>query len=1282
MSTITVTNQANNTSKDVSFDKGAVNTLRVNPGETYDLTNMQGNVAALARVDGTNHVMLQADDGTQVIFENFMLHHGSSNDESPVIKVNHSDNELSDTNAESANQSNYNYILPADFVTTASTAMNILPEQAGEIKQVVHSQIDASFINTADAVVMQHVDKNDFNNVNLSRFMDKNPQAANDEAAQVKDINTEDALPTDDTQANEAPISINVADSGVEKVIANETYYLRHEGDGCKVYKVDIADGQSTLTEIANFPSAEVGLYHAQMAISSDGSTLYITGINNSHKAPMIGNLFSYDLNSGEITHLVTDNRLYYTNALAIKNVDGKEYLYMTDNHHDNIAVYDLADITNGSKFPDTHVYGGFTVGDEYVRFSGGDIAFDEEGNLYVLTNDQGLLKLDLEALEAEVVNPLPGKNFSGLSYDPISQSFLVSGGYGDYFIEIDKNGKILGEIKATIDGEPFALNTGDAASHLDISYKVPVQFSVAENSGERISEFTIKLGDQAGLELRYNGQALKDGSIIHLDANADTLPAKVIFNPDTQTWTFDLLVNDDGSQNLAATNGLTDLTIDGSFTVHLADPSTELFNLTVTSTTTANNSDVPVSTGDLVVTIDAATGAYDAGEIAIVAPEGIATQHTVTEHYYVDHTDDGCTIYRTSIDGTHTELTKVVDIPESISGMNLEQIAVSSDGTKIYMTGGASSGGKVGSLMAYDIATGEIESIANGILPRTTTMTLNVENGKEFLYISDHKSGTIVAYDTSTFSDGKLMPAETFGPFTLADGKHVFFNGGDIAFDGDGNLYAVSIGTGLVKLDLNTCEAEIVNPLADYNHLSGISYDSADDSFILSGQANDHFIHIDKSGNILTPIAVTMNDAPFTFATGDMASTVNTYYAIPVDINVDSNGQHIASFGIQVPNSTDGNSVPELRYNNTTVKEGDIIKLDVNGTTMPAETSYDAANQAWSFNLLVNEDGSTNLAAANDLTQLKISGDFTLHAGNNQNLPTDIVITGTTSANDSAVTIAFAELTMALGEEIPPTVVHSSIEVSADNPYIFDMSDFILMGQEINDSVVSIQPTNLPDGIHLQLFDGNDWLPVNNNDIIQVDDINAGYLRFVAGNDAQDGFNFEYQMFDGADWGYPSALTIDAMDPSYSPMIECDGGLKIAEEFFNNFDGLGDDLSNLLYNDLADTGTFVWDSLSDTYKDLASLKDSLICNINNIDNLADISLDNLLENSNIDDIISQYITNSELVDTVSDAIDTVGDTIGDVADAILPDSIDISLDSVSSGLDNLFSMNDDSILF
>lgn len=208
----------------------------------------------------------------------------------------------------------------------------------------------------------------------------------------------------------------------------------------------------------------------------------------------------------------------------------------------------------------------------------------------------------------------------------------------------------------------------------------------------------------------------------------------------------------------------------------------------------------------------------------------------------------------------------------------NVDALAVTPDGSRIYMIDDGLATYPNATLAYYDVATDQIVTIG--------VVTYNGENLYEIDQATFSKDG--VLYITQNVTDAlftvnpETAEATEVGPIVnQASGELLDIFGADIAIDADGSFFLITnlTTTGVYKLDLpaepGVVSATLLGPTGDNHRVRGLSMRANGyGDLVAATQADEiHIVNKETGADIIQSLPLYWNGSPFDMINGDMST-------------------------------------------------------------------------------------------------------------------------------------------------------------------------------------------------------------------------------------------------------------------------------------------------------------------------------------------------------------------------------------------------------------------------
>lgn len=624
-----------------------------------------------------------------------------------------------------------------------------------------------------------------------------------------------------DTNALNAPAKV-VAAGGDEVIYLSE---IANPGLGSSRPETEIlqvqwddADGWFTLTHVGYL----TGFYSSHIAITADGSTIY--GIDNGGGGYATDkHLCAYDIGSDTTTDLGTTN-VGGMVQLAF-NPDGVLYAASGSTNHLYTIDYTASPLSSG--VVDLGAIARNAGGN--IDISGADLAFDSDGNCFVLTGGSypGLYSVDLDTMTAdELWTNNGGASFTGLAvrYDGTGD-LIASNTTDDSFAVFDASNSYTPTYydMRNPDGTEYAHYWGDMTS-LPAPLCEPYVTDLI--AGQNMNVGTVTVSHEDGQLVVTYDITDPDWCITatHLDVetSVDDIPQK---------------------------NGNP---IPGHFQYN------DTWDCETTVTYTMDWDEAWCDLSDLYIAAH-----------AIVTNQPYCDSQ---EHLYLSENNgtDDSSLFSVTYDDVNNwfDLTNI----GAFSGYKRCHIAVSPDGADIY----GINNGPNGELVKYNIASG------------VTTLVGNT-NINGFVQLAFSPSGTLIAGSGSTnkYYEITVDPAFSVTEIgSLIGGPGI--SGGDIVFDENGNVFMVTNanGGGLYSVDLGAKTATQIWSKPSTDSLTGIAvrYDGSG-NLIVSEHNHNQFLVFDESGTLLDTYAMKNPDGTgYSHTAGDLGSVPAPYCEVDTE--------------------------------------------------------------------------------------------------------------------------------------------------------------------------------------------------------------------------------------------------------------------------------------------------------------------------------------------------------------------------------------------------------------
>ncbi len=428
----------------------------------------------------------------------------------------------------------------------------------------------------------------------------------------------------------------------------------------------------------------------------------------------------------------------------------------------------------------------------------------------------------------------------------------------------------------------------------------------------------------------------------------------------------------------------------------------------------------------------------------------------------------------------------------------------------------------------------------------------LTITQVNDFTEDSGSSVGDVVATYTTSDPDGDSVSV------TLSDTTNY-------ALDGSGNVILTQAGVDLVNAGTDlpaftlTPNDGSVNGPAQTADPSVTPVNDAPELTIT--QVNDF---IEDSGNSAGDVVATYTTSDPDGDTVSVTLSDTTNYALDGSGNVvlTNAGVALINAGTDLPAFTltpnDGsvngiaqtadpavtpvNDAPELTITqvNDFIEDSGNSAGDIVATYTTSDEDGDTVSVTLSDTVNYALDGSGNVVLTNAGVALINAGTdlpaFTL-------TPNDGTVNGIAQTADPSVTPV----------NDAPVAVDSLITSNEDTSYIFNSSDFGFSDPD-GDQLVDVRIDSLPADGTLQHFDGANWVAVSVNQVISVNEITDGNLRFIpdlnesgnndysgngVGNQQADYAQLSFSAFDGNEWSASSAtMTIDVNAIADAPAL------------------------------------------------------------------------------------------------------------------------------------------------
>jgi len=205
------------------------------------------------------------------------------------------------------------------------------------------------------------------------------------------------------------------------------------------------------------------------------------------------------------------------------------------------------------------------------------------------------------------------------------------------------------------------------------------------------------------------------------------------------------------------------------------------------------------------------------------------------------------------------------------------------------------------------------------------------------------------------------------------------------------------------------------------------------------------------------------------------------------------------------------------------------VIRINTNAGLANARVDVDGANQIWTINFLVTAGGIDDNTANNTVTSVTNTSDFEAKISTTQANDFNIDITGYASVPNSSVVTLQHTTSVYVDINDDPITTNSQVDSIDGTNYIFTTDDFNFSDADPSDSLQAIRVDTLPSAGLLQLYDGSTWNNLTIDDVVTVNQLNSGYLRYnnsgVAGGTSST--TFDYQVHDGANYSNTATMEV-----------------------------------------------------------------------------------------------------------------------------------------------------------
>nr|WP_321237774.1 retention module-containing protein [uncultured Tolumonas sp.] len=393
------------------------------------------------------------------------------------------------------------------------------------------------------------------------------------------------------------------------------------------------------------------------------------------------------------------------------------------------------------------------------------------------------------------------------------------------------------------------------------------------------------------------------------------------------------------------------------------------------------------------------------------------------------------------------------------------------------------------------------------------------------------------VAGDATVYNAGQTVTIAGVGALTLqADGDYSFVPVAD--YNGNVPVVTYTLTDGSGADDTSTLSI-IVDPVnddfTDNNELVHVQEDS------LIGGANN-------TGNVIDGSSV---DGPLSLTTFTVAGDATVYNAgqtvtiagvgaLTLQADGDYSFVPVADYNGNVPvvtyTLTDGSGADDTSTlsiivdpvnddftdNNELVhvQEDSLIGGANNTGNVIDGSSVDGPLSLTTFTVagdatVYNAGQTVTIAGVGALT-LQADGDYSFVpvADYNGNVP---VVTYTLTDGSGADDTSTLSIIVDPVNDLPVST-DDSVTTTENTPIVLTLNDFGTYSDIDNDAFAGVKITTLEDNGRLQYYNGSSWVDVVLNQAITVQDINAGYLRFVpdANEYGSNYTNISFQVYDG----------------------------------------------------------------------------------------------------------------------------------------------------------------------
>ncbi|WP_175514120.1 beta strand repeat-containing protein, partial [Oceanisphaera psychrotolerans] len=365
-------------------------------------------------------------------------------------------------------------------------------------------------------------------------------------------------------------------------------------------------------------------------------------------------------------------------------------------------------------------------------------------------------------------------------------------------------------------------------------------------------------------------------------------------------------------------------------------------------------------------------------------------------------------------------------------------------------------------------------------------------------------------------------------------------------------------LSAGDTKADLTGLSADIGSTLEYFDGSSWQPYGgavtmSASGAFLVRVAVNQDAVH--EGNESFTLVATTDGSV----STG--IGTINDEG--DGDVYLESNTTGTAKDPTDGDYPTLDDDRPTLSISSPTVTEGGYAEFTVSlNKASPSDISFTPTLNSGTATIGTGTDGDTAAASSLEISTdggsswSTVSGYVTIAAGETsvklrvattddsdaEPAETFTLVTGTISGaiaglgtvtNEAGVT-GTATITDNDSVNSVPSSTNDSVTTVEDTTKVLGADDFGSFADVDGDSLAGVQITSLETAGSLEYFDGSDWVAVTLNQAISKADLDAGYLRFVPGENesGNDYSEIGFKVSDGtvySDSSYTLTVNVDA---------------------------------------------------------------------------------------------------------------------------------------------------------